>query len=1477
MTKWLRKRGENNMGRMSDIPSRRTRNKEQGRRLRIGLVTGSVLAVSALVLFAVWLIRSDDKAAVSVSSSDILVETEKMMTEYQAEGNASSHEITAKTYAEDSTGARVTGQVTPGTVTPSKAVVTSGGTVTLKAVAKAGYTFKEWKLGNTSVSSNSVLTLTIGASDPAQIEYTAVFINNSARVIWKCDPEYGGTLQNTTDSIVCTGTTILKTTLDTLEASVTKTPEDSYEFSGWRLGNLLQNQDDSYTIIDPDAPVELTALFSKKAGTRTITLVSAVGGELSIVNGKAKPTQTTSKVPNGSSSATQVIGNTNLYFTAIGYSYISFGSDDTDPHNNLNIVRIFPNGSPYPATEGTSSSNPPSELFVFDSWYKSDTDVEDDRQRKSIQIEVNVSLLPTGDDDLYYIVEPHQRNYHSSVVTVASPPEGGTTGGDMTATTLQSVNTTISATPNKGYMFDHWEYYDDNFNGPRISTKQSMQVSVSGQHVYVAYFVKDSYKVKANSDPEGGGTISGAGTYAAHSDATLVAEPNAGYVFDKWTWTTEDGKDHEEKNASLTIRDISEDYDLTAHFKKANPVITLSVNPIGAGNNVFNYARMTDGANEYTTPDTGTVTGTVSGGASVTFQAFANEDEDYVFAYWVDQDGNTYNANPYVAGNITDDANYIAVFTKKKDKYDVKAISDPDGGGIFTGEGKYDPHSNATVTATPGPGYEFDKWTWRTSDGFDHEKTDNPVTLTDIMEDYTLTAHFYKASPKVTINASPVDVAGNGYNYVTATDTDGNTAKTDESGTGSLTAAGSSPVTLTAFPNDSEDYVFSYWVNQDGNTVTANPYVIGKVTKDEEYTAIFTKKQDKYEIKLIADPDEGGTLTGAGKYTYHQSGVYIEAAANAGYKFDKWTWTTVDGTVHEFDDARMEIEDIQENLVYTAHFIKTQPTVTVTVSPVDEADGKYNYATITDTGGKSETTSAGGSASLTTTGEESVTLQAFANEDEEYVFSYWVDKDGNTNPANPYVIGRIKEDEKYTAIFTKKKEKYQVRLVAVPDEGGTLTGDGSYDIHDDVTVTAKANDGYTFDKWTWKEIDGSEHESTKAEMVINDIREDHVLTAHFLKSSPRITVNVSPTGEKKGSFNYAEITDTDGHSKTTGEGGTASLKVTGGAAVTLKAVANKDGHYKFAYWVDDDGNVSSSNPYAIGSASKDMTFTAVFISDSEEEDGGITVLASPPSGGKVSAKKNGKGGYNIKAKANRGYDFKYWKCVDTKKTVTKERSFTISKEEASKCYTYIAYFEGDGGKMTSDLIDEYFPNIRRLFEQPNYKYTRESWISTITGLIAALRAESKPASGVPATYSAYSGAQTAMDEKAKDAGTPVITAVGELITTDNEVIPITAIKEHGNADERAAQITTGKFGDHYTCDVMCVARVTAPDGFDDGVRTYLWYNTGATVNDNMFIIYELDGKEQTVTPISDSQGVLTFTLDKLGEVNRFVLVRVVIR
>ena len=104
---------------------------------------------------------------------------------------------------------------------------------------------------------------------------------------------------------------------------------------------------------------------------------------------------------------------------------------------------------------------------------------------------------------------------------------------------------------------------------------------------------------------------------------------------------------------------------------------------------------------------------------------------------------------------------------------------------------------------------------------------------------------------------------------------------------GVVYGAGSYPhgstVTLTAVPNNG--YGFLNWT-ENGEVVSEDPEYSFTVTQNRDISANFILNM--YEIYVVADPQEGGVVYGAGSYP-HGSTVTLTAVPNNGYGFLNWT------------------------------------------------------------------------------------------------------------------------------------------------------------------------------------------------------------------------------------------------------------------------------------------------------------------------------------------------------------------------------------------------------------------------------------------------------------------------------------------------------------------------------------------------------------------------------------------------------------
>ena len=293
---------------------------------------------------------------------------------------------------------------------------------------------------------------------------------------------------------------------------------------------------------------------------------------------------------------------------------------------------------------------------------------------------------------------------------------------------------------------------------------------------------------------------------------------------------------------------------------------------------------------------------------------------------------------------------------------------------------------------------------------------------------------------------------------------------------------------MTAVPN--YGYHFVQW--NDGNT--QNPRT-ASLAGNVMYTAIFAK--NVYTISLTNTTQ--GVLTGAGQYEYLDT-ITISATANYGYTFLRWN----DGDTN----ATRQVV-VRENRVYAATF--TPKLYTINVVSNDTALGSvsggglfaYNttqtitgtptafeycllrwsdgntdnprtitvtcdttyYAifgekptyTITVLSSDSERGSVSGSGShLHGT---NVTIRANANTG--YHFARW--NDGNTqNPRNIQLL----KDSTFTAIFEPNTYTINTGVYNNYNDRGSVTGGGVFEYKATITLSATANYGYHFEKWT---------------------------------------------------------------------------------------------------------------------------------------------------------------------------------------------------------------------------------------------------------------------------------------------------------------------------------------------------------------------------------------------------------------------------
>ena len=272
-----------------------------------------------------------------------------------------------------------------------------------------------------------------------------------------------------------------------------------------------------------------------------------------------------------------------------------------------------------------------------------------------------------------------------------------------------------------------------------------------------------------------------------------------------------------------------------------------------------------------------------------------------------------------------------------------------------------------------------------------------------------------------------------------------------------------------------------------------------------------------YTVATSASPSAGGSTSGDGSYA-GGSNVTVTATAKPGYAFVNWT----EGGTPVSTSASYSFS-ITANRTLVANFTQT---FTITTSP---------------------SPSAGGSTSGDGTYNSGATVTVTATAKPGYAFVNWTENGSPVSASASYTFPAAANRTlvaNFTQTFTRSRQAR--RRV----QGGTTSGDGTYNSGASVTVAATAKSGYAFVNWT----ENGSPVSTLASYTF-PAAADRTLVANFTQT---FTITTSPSPSAGGS--------------TSGDGTYNS-----GASVTVAATA-KPG-YAFMNWTENGSPVSTSASY----------------------------------------------------------------------------------------------------------------------------------------------------------------------------------------------------------------------------------------------------------------------------------------------------------
>ena len=605
--------------------------------------------------------------------------------------------------------------------------------------------------------------------------------------------------------------------------------------------------------------------------------------------------------------------------------------------------------------------------------------------------------------------------------------------------------------------------------------------------------------------------------------------------------------------------------------------------------------------------DGGTVTGggSYQDGESCTVSATANA--NYTFENWT-ENNNVVSTNANYTFTVNNSRNLVAHFIAiPLPTYNVSVTANPANGGSVTGGGTYTEGESCTITATPNANYTFNNWT----ENGEVISSDASYTFT-VNDNHNLVANFTYIPPTYTVSVS-------------ANPTNGGTV------TGDGTYEEGQSCTVTATPND--NYTFNNWT-ENGEVISSDANYTFTVNANHNLVANFTYIPPTYTISVSANPTNGGNVTGGDIYTEGES-CTVTATPNANYTFNNWT---ENGEVISSDASYTFIVNENHNLV--ANFTYIPPTYTVSVSA-----NPANGGTVIGGGNYTE--------------GEPCTITATPNTN--YTFNNWTEN-GEVISSDASYTFIVNENHNLVANFTINT--YTVSVAANPTNGGSVTGGGEFTYGQSCTITAIANDGFTFINWT----ENGSYVSSDANYSFT-VNSNRSFVAHFTENPlPTYTItvvaNLANAGTVVGNGTYQE-----GQSCT----------------VTAMPVVG----YSFINWTENDVEVSTNSSYTF-TVTGNRNLVANFNANTYT----IDVVASPAEGGSMS----GGGTFHygettaLTATPNAHYEFVRWSDGNTDNPhtviVTGDATYTaVFREIAPLLYSITAEVNPEeGGEVFGDGV-----------------------------------------------------------------------------------------------------------------------------------------------------------------------------------------------
>lgn len=447
----------------------------------------------------------------------------------------------------------------------------------------------------------------------------------------------------------------------------------------------------------------------------------------------------------------------------------------------------------------------------------------------------------------------------------------------------------------------------------------------------------------------------------------------------------------------------------------------------------------------------------------------------------------------------------------------IKLVNESEDMGTIDGGGVKKAGSSVTLTATPNKGYKFLGW-------YENDtliSSDSSYIFTIGNDDLSYAARFTYESYNLVVESESIEKG-------TVSESSGKYNYLDN-------------LTINATPN--KGYSFYGWYSGFTLVSKENPYTFAMPYSNVTYRAKFNT--NKYSLSLINENESLGSVSGEGTFLYGNS-VTITATPNTSVSFLGWYGD--DGTLVSSLKSysfKMPCEDV----IYTAKFEWTPYSVSININDTSmgivAGDGSYTYG-------------------------QTVSLVATPND--HYSFFGWYDGDSLLSQDSSYSFGMPDKSLTYTAKFVKN---YKLNISTDDCTKGSVVSPTEWGEGLEVTIRAKANDGYVLDYWYDDDLNEiSDNPNYTFTMPGNDIS----LYALFT------------TG-------YTFLASSENNSK--GIVSDASNRCKEGTSITV--VATPVGDCIFKGWYNGSTKVSDEASYTFTMPANDYSLVARFFTKEEEE------------------------------------------------------------------------------------------------------------------------------------------------------------------------------------------------------------------------------------------------------------------------------------